>query len=414
MNIKKNIISQFLFVSIFLYTPIFSVNTIQVSGIVQNVDGNLLPDVLLILKNQKKSVLTNRFGEFDFNKVFPNDTLLVSLEKYQDKQIRVASDMEINLFPKSDIQDQINKARNGETITIPSGKHYIYPDFNIDSTVALSINYKTDITIQGEIGSEIILKWEKADILLIHESNNIKLKNFKIGYHDSAKYRSIDMPIFDSASNFKAAFADARNQLGKDAIFKYKGKLFHTNNHNESTSNITPRNVLNIFKSYDEFLPIHDYHMKDLYILEGQATEKVEIGWLKNQTIGHDFKSYITNLYNLIPGKETTKEANLPWWKKIERNIYLDPQLNFLREMPEKGEIIVPNLFRSNEIKKFLKWAESNSKDKFMTQRSKQRASYNKSKNQIHYQNMYDDDMINMVGELYKDDIEYLNFTFEN
>lgn len=169
-----------------------------------------------------------------------------------------------------------------------------------------------------------------------------------------------------------------------------------------------------IFKSYDEFLPIHDYHMKDLYILEGQATEKVEIGWLKNQTIGHDFKSYITNLYNLIPGKETTKEANLPWWKKIERNIYLDPQLNFLREMPEKGEIIVPNLFRSNEIKKFLKWAESNSKDKFMTQRSKQRASYNKSKNQIHYQNMYDDDMINMVGELYKDDIEYLNFTFEN
>ena len=196
MNIKKNIISQFLFVSIFLYTPIFSANTIQVSGIVQNVDGNLLPDVLLILKNQKKSVLTNRFGEFDFNKVFPNDTLLVSLEKYQDKQIRVASDMEINLFPKSDIQDQINKARNGETITIPSGKHYIYPDFNIDSTVALSINYKTDITIQGEIGSEIILKWEKADILLIHESNNIKLKNFKIGYHDSTKSRSVDIPIF--------------------------------------------------------------------------------------------------------------------------------------------------------------------------------------------------------------------------
>ena len=64
----------------------------------ENNDGNILPDVLLILKNQKKSVLTNRFGEFDFSKVFPNDTLLVSLEKYQDKQIRVASDMKINLF----------------------------------------------------------------------------------------------------------------------------------------------------------------------------------------------------------------------------------------------------------------------------------------------------------------------------
>ena len=254
MNIKKNTISQFTLIFIFLYTPIFSVNTIQVSGIVQNIDGDLLPDVLLILKNQKKSVLTNRFGEFDFNKVFPDDTLLVSLERYQDKQIRVASNMKIILFPKSDIQDQINKARNGATIIIPSGKHYIYPDFNIDSTVALSINYKTDITIQGEIDSEIILKWDKADILLIHESNNIKLKNFKIGYHDSTKSRNLEIPIFDNASNFKAAFADARNNLGKDAIFKYKGNLFHTNNHNESTNNIAPRNVLNIFKSYDVFI----------------------------------------------------------------------------------------------------------------------------------------------------------------
>ena len=66
MNMKKNIISHLLLISFFLYTPLFSVNTIKVSGIVQNVDGKLLPDALLILKNQKKSVMTNRFGEFDF------------------------------------------------------------------------------------------------------------------------------------------------------------------------------------------------------------------------------------------------------------------------------------------------------------------------------------------------------------
>jgi len=254
MNMNKNIISHLLLISFFLYTPLFSVNTIKVSGIVQNVDGKLLPDALLILKNQKKSVMTNRFGEFDFNKVFPGDTVIVSLKSYQNKKILVSTDMKVILYPRSDIQDQINSARNGATIIIPSGKHYIYPDFNIDSTVALSINYKTDITIQGDIDSEIILKWDKADILLIHESNNIILKNFKIGYYDSTKLIDNDIAVFDSAETFKSAFADARSQLGRDAIFKYKGKLFHTNNSNESTAKITPRNVFNIFKSYDIFI----------------------------------------------------------------------------------------------------------------------------------------------------------------
>ena len=67
----------------------------------------------------------------------------------------------------------------------------------------------------------------------------------------------------------------------------------------------------------------------------------------------------------------------------------------------------------SSEIKKFLKWAESQSKDKFITRRTNQKKSYNTSTNRIHYFNVYDDDMINMVGDLYKEDIDYLNYSFE-
>ena len=88
--------------------------------------------------------------------------------------------MEIKLYPKSEIQDLINNARNGATIIIPSGVHYVYPDFNTDSTVGMTINYKSDITIVGEIDSEIRLKWYNADIFYIHESNNISIKTLEL------------------------------------------------------------------------------------------------------------------------------------------------------------------------------------------------------------------------------------------
>ena len=48
--------------------------------------------------------------------------------------------MEIKLFPKSAIQEKINNVRNGETLIIPPGAHYVYPDYNIDSTFGMSNN----------------------------------------------------------------------------------------------------------------------------------------------------------------------------------------------------------------------------------------------------------------------------------
>ena len=235
-------------------TPIYSINKISVSGTVEHIEGGLLGEAQLTLMRQKKSATTNRFGEFDLGKVFPNDTLLVKLDGFQHRYLMLDSEMKIKLYPKSKIQDLINNARNGETIAIPSGIHYIYPDFNIDSTVGMTINYKTDITIMGNKGSEIRLKWTNADIIYIHESNNITIKNLTLGYYDPYKNSDNIITTIDSAKNFDNAFGIARRQLGKNSIFKYKGKLYHTNNFKEPVGNIIPGKAVNIYNSYDVYI----------------------------------------------------------------------------------------------------------------------------------------------------------------
>tara|TARA_B100002051_G_C16728813_1_gene636938 strand:+ start:688 stop:2307 length:1620 start_codon:yes stop_codon:yes gene_type:complete len=238
----------------FLIDPCYSVNKISLFGIVKNVEGAPLADTQLTLKQQKKSVTTNRFGEFDFGKVFPGDTLLVVIDGFQQQSLLPETDMEIKLYPKSEIQDLINNARSGATIIIPSGVHYIYPDFNKDSTVGMSINYKSDITIIGELNSEIRLKWYNADIFYIHESNNISLKNLSIGYYDSNQENNQNFKSYDDVENFGNAFRLARSELGKNSIFRYRGKLYHTNNSNESFEKIIPGRGINIYKSSDIYI----------------------------------------------------------------------------------------------------------------------------------------------------------------
>ena len=79
-------------------TPIYSINKISVSGTVEHIEGGLLPDAQVTLKGQKKSATTNRFGEFDLGKVFPNDTILVTLDGFQHRYITLDSEMEIKLY----------------------------------------------------------------------------------------------------------------------------------------------------------------------------------------------------------------------------------------------------------------------------------------------------------------------------
>ncbi len=254
MSRKYHTIVSTVIYLLFLIDPSYSMNKMPVFGVVKNIEGALLPETQLTLVRQKKSVTTNRFGEFDFGKVFPNDTLIVAIDGFQVQTLQPEADMEIKLYPKSEIQDLINNARSGSTIKIPSGVHYIYPDFNTDSTVGMTINYKSDITIIGEIDSEIRLKWYNADIFYIHESNNISIKNLRIGYYDSNHGNNQNFKSYDDIENFGNAFSTARRELGKNSIFRYRGKLYHTNNSNESSDKIIPGRGINIYNSSDIYI----------------------------------------------------------------------------------------------------------------------------------------------------------------
>jgi len=316
----------YIFISIsiylsFLIDPCYSVNKIPVSGIVKNIEGNILPETQLTLIRQKKSVTTNRFGEFDFGRVFSNDTLLIETNGFQKQTLSPYSDMEVKLYPKSEIQELINNARSGATITIPSGVHYIYPDFNIDSTIGISINYKSDITIIGEIDSEIRLKWYDADIFYIHESNNISIKNLFIGYYDSNQGNNQNIKSYDDEENFGNAFVTARKELGKNSIFRFRGKLYHTNNSNETSEGIIPGRGINIYNSSDIYIDslkifgdnnicLNAKNSKNIHIKNSEANEGLYGFVFNNCTNVNVENSLIADNHEILFNKNAQIELN--------------------------------------------------------------------------------------------------------
>ena len=49
--------------------------------------------------------MTNRFGEFDLGKLFPNDTIYVSLEGFQNRQLKPSLNMKIKLEVEIDTKE---------------------------------------------------------------------------------------------------------------------------------------------------------------------------------------------------------------------------------------------------------------------------------------------------------------------
>ena len=153
--------------------------------------------------------------------------------------------MKIKLFPKSLIQEQINNARSGDTVIIPPGIHYVYPDFNIDSTIGISINYKANVTIIGSDSSEIRLMIRNAHIFNIYESTNIQIKNITIGYLDSGK-ENIEVIPTAQAVDYPKALAVAKEEIGENSIFKYNGKLRHTKGYLEPFNELELGNIIKV------------------------------------------------------------------------------------------------------------------------------------------------------------------------
>ena len=250
MSLKIKIIFPFSFYFLLCISNVFAVNKIPVFGTIEDMDGKLLSDVLIALTNQNKSAVTNRFGEFDLGKIFPDDTIIVTLKGFQKNQFVPSSNMKIKLIPKSLIQEQINNARSGDTVIIPPGIHNIYPDFNVDSTTGVSINYKANVTIMGSDNSEIRLMTNSADIFYIYESTNIQIKNITIGYLDS-EHKNIEIISTAQAVDYSKALAVARQEIGENSIFKYDGKLRHTKGYLEPFNELELGNIIRVVNSSD-------------------------------------------------------------------------------------------------------------------------------------------------------------------
>ena len=112
MSLVIKIFFSFLLYFLLCISSAFAVNKISVFGTTEDMDGQLLSDALITLKNQNKSAVTNRFGEFDLGKIFPDDTIIVTLKGFQKNQFVPSSNMKIKLIPKSLIQEQINNICN--------------------------------------------------------------------------------------------------------------------------------------------------------------------------------------------------------------------------------------------------------------------------------------------------------------
>ena len=80
-------------------------------------------------------------------------------------------------------------------------------------------------------------------------------------------------------TSFQAAFNKAREELGPNALFRYKGKLYHTNHPNEVNQNIESR-----FKELDEKKSIDD-----IFANYALATRKLDQALSNDQSFNEEF-----------------------------------------------------------------------------------------------------------------------------
>ena len=313
---------------LFVFTNLYAVNKISVSGIVEDVNGVLLSDVLITLSRQNNSAVSNRFGEFDLGYIFPNDTMYVVIDGFQKKEFKPITSMKIKLFPKSTIQEKINNIRNGETLIIPPGIHFLYPDFNVDSTFGLIISNKSNVTIQGSENAEIRLLKKNADIFRIFKSNNINIKNLIISYEDLDK-RTKDFNISRSqAVDFPDALNLAKNMYGENSVFKYDGSLHHTKGFKEPFIEHHLANVVNIVNSTNITFDSVTFSAHGRICLAGQNSRNISI----NNSVLNDgiYGTVLKNCQNVSISKSLIMDnAELYYYNNSTLN-YVDNKIKIL------------------------------------------------------------------------------------
>jgi len=151
-----------------------------------------------------------------------------------------------------------------------------------------------------------------------------------------------------------------------------------------------------------------------------KADELVLSGFENNNQIGDTFKEYVTNLYKVYKTKDSfLNKQFVPYYdtelqellNNLPNNPYILPQWLYLYDVD--GETpLYDKVFNLNQLSELFDWATSINNDRGIKIRALYNQKVNVSSNKIHHYNVYDDEMINQVGEMYKKDIDLFNFVY--
>ena len=109
-------------------------------------------------------------------------------------------------------------------------------------------------------------------------------------------------------TSFQAAFNKAREELGPNALFRYKGKLYHTNHPNEVNQNIASG-----FKELDEKKSIDD-----IFANYALATKKLDQVSSDDQSSNEDFNTVDEYFVDEDSGQELSEWSDLAEEDKSE------------------------------------------------------------------------------------------------
>ena len=109
-------------------------------------------------------------------------------------------------------------------------------------------------------------------------------------------------------TSFQAAFNKAREELGPNALFRYKGKLYHTNHPNEVN-----QNVASGFKELDEKKSIDD-----IFANYALATKKLDQVSSNDQSSNEDFNTVDEYFVDEDSGQELSEWSDLAEEDKSE------------------------------------------------------------------------------------------------
>ena len=110
-------------------------------------------------------------------------------------------------------------------------------------------------------------------------------------------------------TSFQAAFNKAREELGPNALFRYKGKLYHTNHPNEVNQNIASG-----FKELDEKKSIDD-----IFANYALATRKLDQASPNDQSSNEEFDTVDEYFVDEDSGQELSEWSDLAEENKSEK-----------------------------------------------------------------------------------------------